>query len=118
MIWIESFPTTSSRPSDDNNGLRFLAAQVNRYWDILDPLLESRQLGVEGIALGTDEAVGFWSASTTRPTYCSGGLVVDLERCGEEPEVGLGEAVRGIAQLALVVQRVPSSSPFQACGPG
>lgn len=68
----ELFPTTSSQLTDNNDGLRFLAAQINRYWDAVDPLLRSL---VAGCAWGQPHHEGIWTRAVERVVNATEPLV-------------------------------------------
>lgn len=66
------FPTTSPRLTDDNDGLRFLTAQVDRYWDAIDPLLQAL---IPGCAWGQPQHEAIWSRAVQRVANATPRLV-------------------------------------------
>ncbi len=57
------FPTTSPQLSNDNDGLRFLVAEANRYWDSVDRLIQAL---IPGCAWGHSRHEGIWTRAVER----------------------------------------------------
>lgn len=67
---------------------------------------EARQLGVEGIALGSDQAVGFWYHLGYTPNLLFQ-WVGEAERCEQESEAVLEEPLAGLRHWRSSFNGVP-----------
>ncbi len=65
----ELFPTTSPQLNNSNDGFRFLLAQVDRYWQTVDPLLRSL---IPGCAWGQAHHEGVWTRAVERVANAPG----------------------------------------------